>query len=107
MQDRQDEGRRQSSVTTKLSDMQDSTRSASNEDDSPVSAQLDRKTSAEAHPKKKRKVNHGQELVTLRGQSETDFVLSMYLLSTLGEPVPSISSLSQTNDCAYVEKGSS
>lgn len=107
MQDRQDEGKRQSSVTTKLSDMQDSTRSGSNEDNSPVSAQTDRKTSAEGHPKKKRKVNHGQEFVTTSGQPETNSVSSMYLLSTLGEHVPSFSSFSQTNDRAYVKKDSS
>ncbi|KAK5092360.1 Transcription factor [Lithohypha guttulata] len=55
MQDRQDEGKRQSSVTTRLSDMQGSTRSGSNEDTPPASGRTERKTSAEARPKKKRK----------------------------------------------------
>lgn len=58
MPDRQDEDKRQSSVTTKLSDMQESTHSGSNEDNPPASGRTERKTFAEAHPKKKRKVNH-------------------------------------------------
>lgn len=57
MKDHQDENKRPSIITTKLSDMQGSN---SNEGSaSPVSAQREGKTSGEAHPKKKRKVNHG------------------------------------------------
>ncbi|KAK5087948.1 Transcription factor [Lithohypha guttulata] len=57
MHDHQDEVNRQSSVTIKtqsmLADMQGA---GSNEDRSPVSVQIDRRTASEAHPKKKRKL---------------------------------------------------
>lgn len=60
MQDQQDENKRPSSVTVNSLDMPGS---RSNEDSaSPVSVQRDGRASSEAHPKKKRKVNHGQEL---------------------------------------------
>jgi len=59
MQDQQDEDKRHRSVTTRLPDMH---ASVTNEDGSPADGQVERKSSTDAHPKKKRKVNHGQEL---------------------------------------------
>lgn len=90
MQDLQDEKDRRSTFTNKSSDMPGS---RSNEDSaSPVSAQREGRSSGEAHPKKKRKVNHGQNLLLQRAKRKTDTVYSMYLLSTLGELFPTISS---------------
>lgn len=56
MPDQHDEDERSGSVTTKVQEMQGS---GSNEEHSPSSAHTDRGGS-DAHPKKKRKVNHGQ-----------------------------------------------
>jgi len=63
MQDPEDEeGRKGSATKTKVSDMHGS---ASNEDSPPASTQKERKTSSNTHPKKKRKVNHGQDVLLL------------------------------------------
>lgn len=60
MQDQQDEGKAQGSFTPKYMDMQDSTLE---EDTSPASNHTDRKAASDVHPKKKRKVNHGQNIL--------------------------------------------